>query len=248
MMHFLVAPDFPPEFLAGWHLLNTYLQRKCNCDMHLYTPHSSQEQYQILKQGHIDVIYANPFDAAKLVRHVGYLPAVKPVDKADEMVIATAADSPIKGVTDIKKGMTVALTKNHDVKLIGLRLLEAVDVGDADLTWKVLPSFQAVAKAAINKEVDLAFFVQSSYYTMNRLTLDRLHTVIESKLKDIQHLVLMHPRNRKNIPFFQQVMCSMKDTPQGQQILDELGIPKGFEILENEDCEFLIDLMETLLD
>ena len=31
------------------------------------------------------------------------------------------------------------------------------------------------------------------------------------------------------------------------EVLDELGIPKGFEAMTEEDAEFMIDLMDTLL-
>ena len=40
----------------------------------------------------------------------------------------------------------------------------------------------------------------------------------------------------------------MAGSPDGQVVLDELGIPKGFEPMSDEDVEFMLDLMETLLD
>lgn len=249
MMHFLIAPDFPPELIAGWHLLNTYLQRKCDCQMHLYIPHSSQEQYDILRQGKIDLIFANPFDAAKLVRHVGYLPAVRPKGVSNEMVIATSAESAIKKIDDIQPKMKVALTKNYDIRLVGLRLLEPADVTEQDLEWVVMPSYQSVARAVITKEVDVGFFVKGSFDSLNRLTKAKIHTVIESHLRDISHMLLIHPRNKDtSLPEFQKVMIDMTSDPNGSSILKEIGMPNGFEILTREDCEFLIDLMDTLLD
>ena len=34
----------------------------------------------------------------------------------------------------------------------------------------------------------------------------------------------------------------------GQPVLDELGMSGGFEVMAEEDAEFMIDLMDTLLE
>ncbi|MDO5687214.1 MAG: PhnD/SsuA/transferrin family substrate-binding protein [Neisseria sp.] len=248
MANFLIAPDFPPEHFAGWHLLNTSIQRHSRSGLHLLTPSSAAEQNEMIAQDIVDVIYANPFDAAKLVREKGYLPVVKPVGKSDEMVIASGADSAIKKLSDLKPGMKIALTNNYDVRLIGLRLLEAVDLTEGDLEWVEVQSFQAAARMAIRGEVDAAFFVSSAYHSLSRLTLERLHLLIESHLADVIHVILMHPRKADRVPLFQQVFVEMKNTEGGQRILDELHMGQGFEILTQEDTEFMIDLMDTLLD
>ena len=38
----LIAPDFAPERFAGWHMLNTVLQKKSGLALHL--PHSSPQE------------------------------------------------------------------------------------------------------------------------------------------------------------------------------------------------------------
>lgn len=248
MANFLIAPDFPPEHFAGWHLLNTTLQRHSRSGLSLLTPASAEEQKEMLAQDIVDVIYANPFDAAELVREKGFLPVVKPVDKSDEMVIASGAGTAIKVLADLKKGMKIALTNNHDVKLIGLRLLEAVDLGEDDLEWIEVQSFQAAARMAIRGEVDAAFFVASAYHSLSHLTLEQLHPLIESHLADIIHVVLMHPRKADRVALFQDILINMKNEEGGQRILDELNMSQGFEVLTREDTEFMIDLMDTLLD
>lgn len=44
------------------------------------------------------------------------------------------------------------------------------------------------------------------------------------------------------------MILSLKDDADGQAVLSELGMPDGFEPMDEEDAEFMIDLMETLLD
>ena len=43
-LNFLIAPDFAPERFAGWHMLNTLLQRRSGIQLHLLTPASPAEQ------------------------------------------------------------------------------------------------------------------------------------------------------------------------------------------------------------
>ena len=67
-MNVLIAPDFAPEHFAGWHMLNTHLQKKTGLKLHLMTPGSPKEQNELIAAGKVDLIYANPFDSAAMVR------------------------------------------------------------------------------------------------------------------------------------------------------------------------------------
>ena len=126
--NFLVAPDFSPERFAGWHMLNTVLQRRSGIHLHLLTPASPSEQAELLAAEKVDLVYANPFHAADMIRTQGYIPFARPIGRSDEMVIATGTESGLQKLEDIKPGHRIALTDNKDVKLIGLRLLEPADL------------------------------------------------------------------------------------------------------------------------
>ncbi|MBP3221509.1 MAG: PhnD/SsuA/transferrin family substrate-binding protein [Neisseriaceae bacterium] len=248
MPNLLIAPDFPPEHFGGWHIFNTTLQRDTDNNIHLLTPHSAEEQQQILEQNQVDIIYANPFDAASLIRDKNFLPVVKPVKNPDEMVIAAGSASGLAKLTDLKKGMKIAITNNRDVKLIGLRLLEAANLTEADLEWVEVPSFQAAARHAIQGKADAAFFVASSFHSLSEMTKNQMAVLIESHITDITHVILMHPEQSEFLPTVRQSIINMKDTDAGRRVLSELNMPDGFEELTEEETEFMIDLMETLLD
>ncbi len=248
-LNFLIAPDFAPEHFAGWHMLNTLLQKKSGLQLHLVTPASAAEQAQLIAEGKVDAVYANPFDATAMVRESGYQAIARPVGKPNEMVIATAAGSAANVVEDLKPGCKIALTDNKDVKLIGLRLLEPADLTEADVQWQLVDTYQAAARLAIKAEVDASFFLAEAYHSLSRLTKSQLKVLIESKLADINHVLLVKPglvgdeANR-----IRDALVGLKGTPDGQPVLDELGIAGGFEPMSEEDAEFMIDLMDTLLD
>ena len=243
----LIAPDFSPERFAGWHMFNTLIQKRANLNMHLNIPTSHAEQETVISEGDIQVIYANPFDAATLIREHGYHAVARPIGKSDEMVIAAAANSDINSLDDIKAGATIAMADNRDVKLIGLRLLEAVDIEDNDLNWSVTETYQAAARQVIKGDAQAAFFLAEIFHSFSRLTKAQLSVLIESDLADISHVLLIKD-GFPDTDILMDAILNLHNDDDGKEALAELGMPQGFEAMDEEDAEFMIDLMQTLLD
>ena len=243
----LIAPDFSPEHFAGWHMFNTLMQRRTNLNLHLNLPASHTEQDALIDAGDVQIIYANPFDAATLIREKGYRAVARPIDKSDEMVIAAAANSSIHRLEDIRAGANIAMADNRDVKLIGLRLLEAVDLEESDLNWEVTETYQAAARKVIKGEVQAAFFLSEVFHSLSRLTKAQLTVLIESDLADISHVLLIKADFAAASTFIDAIL-DLHNDDDGRAALTELGMHKGFEAMSEEDAEFMIDLMHTLLD
>ena len=243
----LIAPDFSPERFAGWHMFNTLIQKRANLNMHLNIPTSHAEQETVISEGDIQVIYTNPFDAATLIREHGYHAVARPIGKSDEMVIAAAANSDINSLDDIKAGATIAMADNRDVKLIGLRVLEAVDIEDNDLNWSVTETYQAAARQVIKGEAQAAFFLAEIFHSFSRLTKAQLSVLIESDLADISHVLLIKD-GFPDTDILMDAILNLHNDDDGKEALTELGMPQGFEAMNEEDAEFMIDLMQTLLD
>jgi phosphonate transport system substrate-binding protein len=247
-LNFMVAPDFAPDRFAGWHMLNTLLQSRSGLHLHLVTPATAKEQAALLAEGGIDLIYANPFDGAYLLRELGFLAVAQPVRKPDEMVIATAAGSPLQRLEDLRPGARIALTDNRDVKLIGLRLLEAADLDEQQLQWQLVDTYQAAARLAMKGEVDASFFLAETFHSLSRITRSQLRVLIESAIHDITHVLLAHPRIAADLPAISAALQGIGRQPLDHEVLEALGIPGGFAAMPQEDAEFMVDLMETLLD
>ena len=129
-----------------------------------------------------------------MIRQKGYVPFARPVGKFDEMVIATAAESALQRLENILPGSRIALTDNKDVKLIGLRLLEPADLTQDLIEWVQVDSFQEAARLTIKGEVQAGFFLAESYGSLTRMTRSHLRVLVESRISDISHVVLAHPR------------------------------------------------------
>lgn len=245
--NFLIAPDFSPERFAGWHMLNTLLQKRSDVAVHLVTPASHAEQEQAIVKDDISVVYANPFDAAKLVREQGYRAIARPVSKANEMVIASSIKGDIKSLDDVKAGQTVAMADNQDVLLIGMRLLEAVDVTEDSLKFDITETYQAAARHVIQGKADIAFFIAEIYHSLSNLTKSQLNVLIESDLAEISHVLLVKDGFEK-AQEIENVILSLQNDDEGKAVLTELGMPQGFSAMSEEDAEFMIDLLDTLMD
>ena len=115
------------------------------------------------------------------------------------------------------------------------------------MQWQLVDTYQAAARMAIKGEVDASFFLAEAFHSLSRLTMTQLKPLIESKLADITHVLLIHPRIGEGLDRLSTALLGLAGTPDGQPVLDELGIDKGFEAMSVEDGEFMIDLMDTLL-
>lgn len=247
-LNFLIAPDFAPERFAGWHMLNTVLQRRSGLGLHLLTPTSAKEQSALLAAEKVDLVYANPFDAVDMIRTRGFRPFARPVGRFDEMVIATGAESGLKMIEDLQAGCRIAVTPNQDVRLIGLRLLEPADLTESTIAWVPVDSYQAAARLAIKGEVEAAFFLADAFASLTRMTRSQLHLLVESAIHDISHVLLAHPRVVGDLPAIEAALFGIGQQPSDANVLDALGLSHGFEPMTQEEAEFMIDLMDTLLD
>ncbi|MGZ8095394.1 MAG: PhnD/SsuA/transferrin family substrate-binding protein, partial [Methylosarcina sp.] len=116
---FTVSPDFTPDHLSGWYIFNTWLQKQTGVPIHLEMYNDFNHQREAIRNDQISLIYANPFDAAMLVREKGFLPLVKSAGAADEAVIAVNASNPVEDVAQLSPGIKLAFTDDPDVKMMG---------------------------------------------------------------------------------------------------------------------------------
>lgn len=248
MLKFLIAPDFSPENFSGWHMFNTLLQHRSGQQVHLLMPADTAEEADMRAQGLPDLIYANPFDAAVLIRKYQYVPVVRPVGQSDEVVIATYVDAPYRHSDELPKNSRILAASNRDVRLIGLCLLESAGLDESGVFWLNAATFQAAARRLIRQEADAAFFLASAYDAFNDSTREQMRILMRSQLDDIYHMVLLHPERTDLYDTVLETFTGMHDSVAGRLILGDLALNQGFEKLECEDAEFMIDLMQTLQD
>src|SRR5690554_7887677 len=113
-----VSPDFKPDKIAGWYIFNTYLQQAADISLHLNLYDGFEQQRKAIADGQVDLIYANPFDAAMLVNEYNFKPLVKPAGANDECVVVTSADSAFTSIDDLVAGNKIASTDEPAIHII----------------------------------------------------------------------------------------------------------------------------------
>lgn len=242
-----VSPDFPPTHLSGWFIFNTWLQRQLGVGVHLELYDSFEEQREDIRNGKIDLIYANPYDASMLVRELGFKVLVRPRNRADETVIAARCDDERNTVEDLQPGITIATTADPDVHTMGMIMLESADLDKNNVTFREYDSYVLVAKALLNGKADAGFFLKAGYDELSELVRKKTKSLVSSQISVVHHTLVAGPRMQEHLDVLTDRLLKMEEDPKGREVLKSMGLD-GWDFMEEEQTEFMIDLIDTLID
>jgi phosphonate transport system substrate-binding protein len=242
---FTVSPDFTPDHLSGWYIFNTWLQKQSDTAIHLEMYNDFNSQREAIQNDTIDLIYANPFDAAMLVRDKGFLPLVKAEGESDEAILAVCAESSADDVTHLTQGIKVAFTDDPDVHMMGMIMLEPGDL-DAKNTIPVLAdTYVLVAKHLLNGEADVGIFLAEAYDDLSNIIQKQLKILVRSQISVIHHSLMIGPKLMDKRDEIQKILVDMNADKKGKGVLTSLGF-NAWEKVDDDEMEFMIDLMDTL--
>ncbi|MGZ8191003.1 MAG: phosphate/phosphite/phosphonate ABC transporter substrate-binding protein [Methylococcaceae bacterium] len=242
---FTVSPDFTPDHLSGWYIFNTWLQRQIGEGIHLEMYDSFQAQRDVIQRDQIDLIYANPFDAAMLVREKGFSPLVKASGISDEAIIAVNANSTIEDVSHLSPGLIVAVTEDPDVHMMGMIMLEAGDLDAGNIQTSICDTYVLVAKQLLQGKADVGIFLAEAFDDLSNMTKNQLRILVRSQISVIHHSLMIGPKLTDRKDEFQKLLITMNNDEKGKGILKSLGFDSWVKV-EDEEMEFMIDLMDTL--
>ncbi|WP_347989803.1 PhnD/SsuA/transferrin family substrate-binding protein [Methylomonas sp. AM2-LC] len=242
---FTVSPDFAPDRLSGWYIFNTWLQKNTFEAIHLELFNNYNKLHDAIGAGKVDLIYANPFDTASLVRNYGFLPLVKPEGLSDEALIAIRADSDTTDVTELIPGTRIALTNDPDVKMIGMMMLEPSDLDAGSIETIPSENYVLVAKHLLRSEAEAGIFLAEAYDNLSALIKNQLKVLVRSQISVIHHALMIGPNFQHKREEILALLTTMHECEKGMGVLNSLGF-KGWQKIEDEEMEFMIDLMDTL--
>jgi phosphonate transport system substrate-binding protein len=242
-----VSPDFSPEHLSGWFIFNTWLQKSLATPFHLELYDEFELQRRDIQLDKIDLIYANPYDAAMLVREKGFQAVARPANTSDEAVIAVLNSSACLSVDDLKEGARVATTHDPDVHMMGMIMLEPADLDRSNVIVTPVHSYVIVAKHLLKGQADIGFFLKDAFHDLSDLIRDQMRVLVESQIDVIHHTLLAGPNVQHLIPQLLDNLLQMQDDVKGKAVLDSMQMT-GWLKMEQEDTEFMIDLIDTLID
>ena len=243
---FTVSPDFSPDHLSGWYIFNTWLQRQTGVAIHLELYDNFQTQRTAIQADQVDIIYANPFDAAMLVREKNFLPLVKAEGVSDEAVIVVSAENSVNDITQLSAGTKVAVTEDPDVHMIGMIMLEPADLDSNNIETRFYNNQVLIAKSLLQGETDVGILLAEAYDDLSNLTKNRLKVLVRSQISVIHHSLMLGTKLAERRDEIQNLLLAMNHDDKGKSVLTSLGF-SAWSKVDDEEMEFMIDLMDTLI-
>jgi len=243
---FSVSPDFTPDHLSGWFIFNTWLQRTLDAHFHLQLYDDFQSQREAIRAGKIDLIYANPYDAAMLVREKGFKPLAKFGGIADEAIIAVNAHGPYGKVEDLTPRIRVATTDDPDVNTMGMIMLEPAELDTGNIEFVNCDSYVLVAKQLIKQNADVGIFLVEAYDSLSSVIRKELRVLVRSQIHVVHHALMIGPSILQYREPLLEALLTMQESEKGRGVVKSLGCEK-WELVDDEEMEFMIDLMDTLI-
>ncbi len=243
---FTVSPDFSPEHISGWYIFNTWLQKNLGETIHLEMYNDFHSQRAAIQEDKIDLIYANPYDAAMLVREKGFQPLVKPENAADEAVIAVHAENAATDIEHLQQGLRVAVTEDPDVHMLGMIMLEPADLHGDNIQLQTYDSYVLVAKHLLQGDSDAGIFLAEAYDDLSNMIKKQLKILVRSQISVIHHSLLIGSKLLDRRTELQKILTAMSASGKGKGVLASLGFT-GWTSVDDEEMEFMIDLMDTLM-
>lgn len=243
---FTVSPDFTPDHLSGWFIFNTWLQKTLNAHFHLQLFDDFNSQREAIRADKVDLIYANPYDAAMLVREKGFKPLARFGGFADEAIIAASAESPYLKVEDLRPGIRLATTDDPDVHTMGMIMLEPAELDAGNVELVDCDSYVLVAKQLIKRTSDAGIFLVEAYDSLSSVIRKQLRVLVRSQIQVVHHSLMIGPAIMEYRAPLLQALLAMQDCEKGRGILQALGCEQ-WELVDDEEMEFMIDLMDTLI-
>jgi phosphonate transport system substrate-binding protein len=242
---FTVSPDFSPDHISGWYIFNTWFQKQSGEPVHLEMYDSFQDQRNAIEADKIDLIYANPFDAAMLVREKGFLPLVKPYGISDEAIIAVNSASNVTDISQLLAGIKVGVTEDPDVHMMGMIMLEAADLDKSNIATQIYDTYVLVAKSLLTEKADVGVFLAEAFDDLSNITKKQLRILVRSQISVIHHSLMIGPKLADKRADVQALLLSMAEDVKSADVLQSLGFSAWVKV-EDEEMEFMIDLMDTL--
>jgi hypothetical protein len=202
--------------LSGWYLLNTYLQRKMQRAIHF-------EQLQDINNEAFHLFFANPFDACAIMKKKGFVPLVRPISAADEVVILARADDSRK-LADFKDYEAKIITAGQGsfVYILGRFLCDENGLDSSNFAYEFAGNEIKSLQMLIRKKADIAFLLKKTYEGLSSFSRSNVRLLDESVTDFAFHQFCVAPNLQSKGEELSNILMKMEQDEQGQQILSDI--------------------------
>jgi anti-anti-sigma factor len=214
--------------LTGWYLLNTYLQRRMQRAIHF-------EQSQDVANGAAtDILFAKPFEACSMIKQRGFVPLMRPVAEADEVVILTRADDERTSLSQFEGVGVVTATECSFVYLLGRFLCDESGVDSSKFEFTFSGNEIKSLQILLKKKVDLLFMLKKTYEGLASFSRNSVRKLDESSTDFAFHLFSIAPQLEAEGKMLTQILQEMETDETGKEILKDIEFQGWCPVEEGE--------------
>ena len=200
--------------LSGWYLFNTYLQRRLQKAIHF-------EQVQDKKSGRTDLFFAKPFEACEMMHKKGFIPIMRPIGDADEVVILVREDD-ARELAEFKDISVVTASEGSFVNLLGRFLYDEHGLDSSKLNFLFAGNEIKALQMLIRKKADMLFMLKKTYDGLSSFGKRSIRVLDESKTDFAFHQFCVAPYLQKEREELVNVLSGMAEDDKGSQILKDI--------------------------
>jgi phosphonate transport system substrate-binding protein len=236
-----VCPHDTAKNLAGWYLLNTYLQRNLGCDIHFDLQDNFIVEREAVLTGGYHIVYANPYSALEFANKLGFIPVARPIGVFDEVLLVVR-----KGTKPVAQATLKVATATKGLIVHALGCMELRKLGkDPDTCEFIIAgNHMKAVQAVIKGEADIGFVFNETWYGMNAASRESLEVIAESREGYAFHCFCICPEWLDRKARLLEILTGMQqDKNGGGRILEDLKF-KGFEPVPEDTIAHLKSIVQ----
>jgi anti-anti-sigma factor len=213
--------------LTGWYLLNTYLQRRMQRAIHF------EQAQETINETSTDLLFAKPFEAYSLIKRRGFIPLMRPLAEADEVVILTRADDN-RALADFATASVVTASQDSFVYLLGRFLCDENGLDSSKFEFSFSGNEIKSLQMLLKKKVDLLFMLKKTYQGLASFSRNSVRKIDESNTDFAFHIFSISPQLAEEGKVLAQILAEMATDDTGKEILKDIEFQGWCAVEEGE--------------
>lgn len=213
--------------LTGWYLLNTYLQRRMKKAIHF------EQSVDVPNSNSTDLLFAKPFEACQMIKNHGFIPVMRPIAEADEVVILTRADETFS-LKDYEGTSVSTATEGSFVYLLGRFLCDESGIDSSKFTYEFAGNEIKALQLLIRKKCNLLFMLKKTYEGLSSFSRNSVRKLDESVTDFACHLFCVAPHLKEEGAMLASILKEMEHDEHGSPILKDIQVQGWIKPEEGE--------------
>jgi anti-anti-sigma factor len=214
--------------LTGWYLLNTYLQRRMQRAIHF------EQSQDVINEASIDILFAKPFEACSMIKRRNFIPLMRPMAEADEVVILTRADDERTSLEQFQGVAVVTASECSFVYLLGRFLCDESGVDSSKFEFTFAGNEIKSLQMLLKKKADLLFMLKKTYEGLASFSRNSVRKLDESSTDFAFHLFSIDPHLTEEGKVLTQILKEMETDDNGKEILKDIEFQGWCPVEEGE--------------